>query len=285
MRKILVIGSGMMGRGIVQSCAQSGHRVTMMDVNEDAMEKAMEAITWSLQKLTEKGKLKEPYEDIMARIDRSKSMELGGDAELVIEAIYEDLETKRKIFKTLEGICQKQTILASNTSSLPITEIASVLKTPERFIGIHFFNPVHRMQLVEIVKGLMTSGDAVDFAKEFVTSLGKEPVVVNKDIAGFIVNRINGMAFLEALKLLDRGVASVDDIDKAMRLGLGHPMGPFELMDLVGLDVVLNARTGIYSETRDPNHFPPAILQRLVATGNLGKKTGKGFYTYSTQRM
>lgn len=285
MRKILVIGSGSMGSGIVQSCAQSGHRVTMMDVNEDSMEKAMESITWSLQKLTEKGKLKEPYEDIVSRIDRSKSMELGGDAELVIESIYENLETKQKIFKTLEEICQEQTILASNTSSLPITEIASALKKPERFVGIHFFNPVHRMRLVEIVKGLMTSGDTVDFAKEFVVSLGKEPVVVNKDIAGFIVNRINGMAFLEALKLLDRGVASVEDIDKAMRSGLGHPMGPFELMDLVGLDIVLNARMGIYHETRDPTHFPPAILQRLVSTGNLGKKTGKGFYTYSTQRV
>ena len=285
MTKVFVIGSGIMGSGIVQSCAQSGHRVTMMDVDEDAMEKAMEAITWSLRKLTEKGKLKEPYENIMARIDRSKSMELGGDAELVIEAIYENLETKRKIFKTLEEICQKQTILASNTSSLPITEIASVLKTPESFVGIHFFNPVHRMQLVEIVKGLMTSDDTVDFVREFVVSLGKEPVVVNKDIAGFIVNRINGMAFLEALKLLDRGIASVEDIDKAMRLGLGHPMGPFELMDLVGLDIVLNARTGIYRETRDPTHFPPAVLQRLVATGNLGKKTGKGFYDYSTQRV
>jgi len=279
--KIFVVGSGMMGSGIVQSCAQSGHHVTMMDINKDSMEKAMKSITWSLQKMTEKGKLKESSKDIISRIEITELMELGCDAELVIEAIYENLEAKQKIFKTLEKICKEQTIFSSNTSSIPITEIASVLKKPERFVGIHFFNPVHRMKLVEIVKGILTSDDTIDLGRKFVISLDKDAVVVNKDTAGFIVNRINGMAFLEALNLLEKGVASIEDIDKSMRLGLGHPMGPFKLMDLVGLDVVLNARMGIYQETRNPTHFPPAILQRMVAAGNLGRKTGKGFYDYS----
>jgi 3-hydroxybutyryl-CoA dehydrogenase len=282
MKKIFVIGSGIMGSGIAQSCAQSGHHVAMIDVNEDALEKAMETITWSLRKLAEKDKLNEPHEDIITRIEKSKTIESGRNADLVIEAISENLEAKQMIFKALGETCSDQTIFASNTSSLPITAIANVVKLPERFVGIHFFNPVHRMKLVEIIRGLMTSDAAVDFAKNFALSLGKEPVVVNQDIAGFIVNRINGMAFLEALRLLEKGIASVEDIDKAMRLGLGHPMGPFELMDLVGLDIVLNARLGIYNETRNPVHYPPQILRRMVNAGLLGRKAGKGFYDYST---
>jgi len=282
MKKILVIGSGIMGAGIAQACAQSGFHVAMMDVDQEALERAMEAISWSLRKLEKKTKPKEPYEDIISRIEKSKSLECGRDTALVIEAISENLEAKQTIFKTLEKTCPDQTIFASNTSSLPITEIASVVESPERVVGIHFFNPVHRMKLVEIVKGLRTSDATVDFAKKFVISLGKEPVVVNQDIAGFIVNRINGMALLEALRLLERGIASVEDIDKAMRSGLGHPMGPFELMDLVGLDVVLNARMGIFNETQNPTHHPPPILRRMVKAGRLGRKTGRGFYDYST---
>lgn len=282
MKKIFIIGSGIMGSGIAQSCAQSGFHVAIMDVNSDALNKAMETITWSLGKLAEKAKLNEPYEDIMARIEKSNTMESGLNADLVIEAISEKLEAKQTIFKTLGQICPDRTIFASNTSSLSITAIANAVKLPERFVGIHFFNPVHRMKLVEIIRGLMTSDATVDTAKNFALSLGKEPVVVNQDIAGFIVNRINGMAFLEALRLLEKGIASVEDIDKAMRLGLGHPMGPFELMDLVGLDIVLNARMGIYNETRNPDHYPPPILRRMVNAGLLGRKAGKGFYDYST---
>jgi 3-hydroxybutyryl-CoA dehydrogenase len=166
---------------------------------------------------------------------------------------------------------------------LSVTEIASAAEGPDRVVGIHFFNPVHRMALVEVVRGLQTGEAAFQLAMEFARSLGKEPVAVRQDSAGFIVNRINGMAMLEALRLLEKGVADAADIDRAVRLGLGHPMGPFELMDMVGLDVVLDARLGIWRETRDPAHFPPALLQRMVRAGRLGRKSGRGFYPYPPQ--
>ena len=279
--KVFVVGSGTMGSGIAQACAQAGYNVTMMDIDEVMLDRAMETIKWSLKKLEEKGKLKEPQEAIVTRVEKATTMDPGNDADFVVEAIYENLNAKQDVLKKLERICPGKIVFGTNTSSIPITEIAGALRSPERVIGVHFFNPVHRMKLVEIVRGLMTTDNAVEMAKNFVLSLTKEPVVVNYDIAGFIVNRINGMAFLEAISLLERGVANVEDIDKAMRLGLDYPMGPFELMDLVGLDVVLNARMGIYNETRDPTHFPPAILHRMVASGYLGRKTGKGFYEYS----
>lgn len=280
MKKIFVVGSGTMGSGIVQACAQSGHVVTIMDINQTMLQKAIDGIDWSLGKLEEKGILTQPKADIFSRISAVQNLEPAADADLIVEAIYENLEAKQGLFKDIEQICRGDAILATNTSSLPITEISAVVKSPERFVGIHFFNPVHRMKLVEIVRGLSTSNDTMAAAKDFALSLGKQPVIVNHDSAGFIVNRINGMAFLEALRLLEKGVATAPDIDKAIRLGLGYPMGPFELMDLVGLDVVLNARMGIYNETREPLHFPPNILRRMVKAGRLGKKTGKGFYEY-----
>ncbi len=232
------------------------------------------------KQIREKKLLDEKAEGILSRLKMTDTLENAGDADIVIEAALEDLKIKHTVFKELEHICRPDTIFGTNTSSIPITEIASILKIPERFAGIHFFNPVHQMKLVEIIKGLATSNDAVERVKKFVLTIDKEPVMINRDQAGFIVNRINGMAFLEALRLLEKGVASVEDIDKAMRLGLGNPMGPFQLMDLVGLDVVLNARMGIYNETREPNHFPPNILRNMVKAGYLGRKTGKGFYEY-----
>lgn len=279
-RRVFVIGTGTMGSGIAQVCAEKGATVTMMDVDESKLKRAMEFIQWSMDKLEQKGGLKESKREILSRIEVTSSMESAKACDLAIEAIFENLEAKQTIFGQLSSLCPASTILCSNTSSMSITDIASVVKNPTRVVGLHFFNPVHRMRLVEIIMGLMTSDETVAATREFVLSLGKEPVVVKRDIAGFIVNRINAMASLEALRLLDRGIASVEDIDKAMRLGLGHPMGPFELMDLVGLDVVLNARTAIYNETREPSHYPPELLRRLVKAGHLGRKTGKGFYNY-----
>lgn len=280
MENVFVVGSGIMGSGIAQLCSQSGYTVSIMDVDAETVAKALKKIEWSLNKLEEKNLLTEKAGDILSRIHAEDTYKNAGNADIVIEAAFENLGIKHTIFKDLESVCRPDTILGTNTSSLPITEIASVLKIPQRFVGIHFFNPVHRMKLVEIIKGLTTSDDTADKAKTFALSIGKESVMVNRDSAGFIVNRINGMAFLEALKLLEKGVASVEDIDKAMRLGLGNHMGPFELMDLVGLDVVLNARMGIYNETREPAHFPPGILKSMVNAGLLGRKTGKGFYDY-----
>lgn len=281
MKTVCVIGTGTMGTGIVQACAQAGYKVLMSDLETEAVSKAIDSVSWALEKLSAKGLLKGPAGEIAGRISKVESIEEAGSADLVIEAIIEDLDAKQELFIGLEKSCAENTVLGSNTSSIPITEIASVLKKPERAAGIHFFNPVHRMRLVEIVKGVLTSDETVSRIREFVISLEKEPVLVNRDSAGFIVNRINGMAFLEALRLLEKGIASAQDIDKAMRLGLGYPMGPFELMDMVGLDVVLAARMGIYNETREPAHFPPDILRKKVKAGQLGRKTGRGFYHYS----
>lgn len=280
MENIFVAGSGIMGSGVAQLCAQAGYTVSIMDIDDGMLRKAMQTMEWSLNKLEEKKLLKERADTILSRITPVKSPDRACDASLVIEAIFENIEAKQALFKSLEEICRPETIFGTNTSSIPIIEVAAAIKNPGRFVGIHFFNPVHRMKLVEIIRSLATSDETIEKAREFAIAVGKEPVVVNRDTAGFIVNRINGMAFLEALQLLEKGVASVEDIDKAMRLGLGNAMGPFELMDLVGLDVVLNARMGVYNETREPSHFPPVILRNMVKAGFLGRKTGKGFYEY-----
>jgi len=280
MKNISVVGSGIMGSGIAQACAQAGYKVCITDVNDQILQKAVKTIEWSLNKMEEKKLLNEKADIIFSRIKPMDNLDKAQNSDIVIEAILEDLKAKHNLFKKLEEICRPDTILGTNTSSIPIIEIAAAIKTPKRLVGIHFFNPVYKMKLVEIIKSLATSDDTVEKAREFAISIGKEPVVVNRDSAGFIVNRINGMVFLEALKLLEKGVASVEDIDKAMRLGLGNAMGPFELMDLVGLDVVLNARMGIYNETKEPNHFPPRLLKSMVKAGYLGRKTGKGFYEY-----
>lgn len=277
---VFVAGMGAMGSGIAQACAQAGYRVVATDASAEMREKGRKSIEWSLSKLAEGGKLPEGASEVLARFAVTDDLGAAAGADLVIEAVFEDPGVKHELFRSLIRVCAAETILATNTSSIPITEIAAAVERPERFVGIHFFNPVHRMRLVEIVRGMATSDETVAVATEFAKRLGKEPVVVNRDTAGFIVNRINGMAFLEAIRLLERGVGSVEDIDKAMKLGLGHPLGPFELMDMVGLDVVAKARLGIYEETRDPNHFPPVTLMRKVKAGHLGRKTGRGFYEY-----
>jgi len=279
-QKVFVAGMGAMGSGIAQACAQAGYRVVATDASDAMREKGLAAIRFSLGKLGEGGKLAEPPEAILARLEVATDLQGAADADLAIEAIYEDLQAKRDLFGALSRICPPQAVLATNTSSIPVTEIAAAVAMPERFVGIHFFNPVHRMKLVEVIRGSLTSDATMATARRFVESLGKEAIAVNLDTAGFIVNRINGMAILEALRLLEKGVASAEDIDKAMKLGLGHPMGPFEFMDMVGIDIVAKARMGIYEETRDPNHYPPVTLQRKVQAGHLGRKTGKGFYDY-----
>lgn len=279
-KRVFVVGMGAMGSGIVQACAQAGHQVVAVDASDVMREKGLTSIQRSLAKMSEGGRLRETKEAVLARIEISDDLRRAVDADFVIEAISEELAVKESLFRELSQICSEDAVLATNTSSIPITEIAAAVSRPERFVGIHFFNPVHRMKLIEVVRGILTSDQTVSLSKEFANSLGKEAVVVDKDTAGFIVNRINGMAFLEALRLLEKGIASVEDIDKAMRLGLGHPLGPFELMDMVGLDIVVKARMGVYEETKDPSHYPPVILRRKVKAGYLGRKTGKGFYEY-----
>ena len=280
LEKIAVIGAGIMGAGIAQVCALSGYSVILMDIKETQIDSAIRQMERSLTKMEQRGQIKEDPKSILKRIERVSSVtELQG-AHFVIEAIIENIQVKRALFEDLARVCGINAILCSNTSSIPITEIATGLERPERIVGIHFFNPAHRMKLVEIVRGLLTSDATVAVCKKFVASLEKESVIVNKDNAGFIVNRVNGAALLEALRVFEAGIASVADIDKAMRLGLGHALGPFELMDLVGLDTVLRVRMQIYDETGDPRYFPPITLRRMVASGHLGRKTKKGFYDY-----
>jgi 3-hydroxybutyryl-CoA dehydrogenase len=281
MKQIWVVGSGIMGSGIAQACCQAGYKVSIMDTNEPCLDKALQNIEGALQKLEKKQLLNRTAAELFSNLKKETTFKGAATADMVIEAVFENLSLKQDIFKELESICKPDILFATNTSSIPITDISAALAHPQRFLGLHFFNPVYKMKLVEIIKSLATSEDTVEKAGQFILTLAKEPVVVNRDSAGFIVNRINGMAFLEALRLLEKDVASVEDIDKAIRLGLGNPMGPFELMDLVGLDVVLNARLNIYNETREPTHFPPVILKNMVKAGYLGRKTGKGFYDYT----
>ena len=280
-KKVCVIGVGIMGNGIVQVAAQAGYEVIAQDVDEKALNKGMEAIDWSVEKLISKGKVEGKKEDILSRITTSQDIQDAQDADIVIEAAIEDLELKQTIFSGLDSICGPDTILATNTSCLTITDIASKTQHPERVVGAHFFNPVPMMRLVEVVKGMLTSEETMETTRDFVKTLGKEPLIVNKDIPGFVVNRINGWVYLEAMRLLELGVASVEDIDKGMKLGVGHTMGPFETMDLAGLDSILKSRMALYEGTKEVRLFPPDILRNMVSARLLGRKTGKGFYDYS----
>ena len=278
--KIFVVGSGLMGAGITQVCAQAGWVVTMMDVDQDMILKGMKNILWSVSKLVEKKKIEGTPDRIMARISSSTTMEAAADADFVFEAVPEDPELKSLVFSELDGICPPRTILATNTSAIPITDIAEATERPDRVVGTHFFSPVPMMRVVEIIKGLKTSGQTLKAATEICTSLGKEIVNVNRDVAGFALNRFNAPSTVEAIRLVESGVVTIEDLDKGVRLGFGRPMGPFETGDMAGLDVGLKAISAIYRETGDPRFMPPMLLQRKVRAGHLGRKTGIGWYLY-----
>jgi 3-hydroxybutyryl-CoA dehydrogenase len=280
--KIFIHGFGMMGAGIAQVFAQSGYEIIASDMEEIQFEKGLKEIARSVNKLVQKGVFKGNVEDVLKRIKTTRDLEEAKEASWVIEAVFEDVEVKKQVFQRLDAICLPNTILASNTSGLLITEIASATQHPERVIGTHFFSPVPVMRLVEVIRGLRTSADVLKRTKDLITSIGKEPIIVEKEIPGFIVNRINGMVYLEALRLLDQGVATAGDIDRGVKLGAGYAMGPFEAMDMIGLDTVLKSRLGIYEQTKDPRFYPPDILKKMVAAGLLGRKTGRGFYEYTS---
>jgi len=280
-RKIFVMGSGAMGSGIAQVCAQSGIPVVMCDLTGDVLDRAVEKIRWSVSKFVEKGKVSEDIDTIMGRIETSTEVEGAADADLVVEAVFEKIEVKHQVFKKLDGIVGDKTILASNTSAIPITQIAAVIHRPENFIGLHFFNPVPMMMAVEVIRGIGTSEETFRYGADFVRSIGKEPIMVNRDIAGFILNRINMVSNIEAMRLVEQGVATPEDIDKGMRLAFGRKMGPFETGDLVGLEVSLMAYSNVYEEERDLRFYPPSIMRRKVLAGQLGRKTGKGWYEYN----
>jgi 3-hydroxybutyryl-CoA dehydrogenase len=279
-KRIFVAGSGLMGAGIAQVCAQAGYSVTLMDIKDEMLEKGMKAIKWSVSKLVEKGKIGGDVLQIIARITPVTDLAKASDADFTFEAVFENVDVKHRLFLMLDEICPADTILASNTSAIPITDIAEVTKRPDKVVGTHFFNPVPLMRVVEIISGLATSKQTLELATKVCESLGKEIVRVNRDIAGFVLNRVNIPSTVEAIRLVEAGVVSVEDLDKGVRLGFGRPMGPFETGDMAGLDVGLNAMIAIYGETGDPKFMPPALLQRKVKANQLGQKTGIGWYRY-----
>jgi len=278
--RVFIVGAGLMGGGIAQVCAQSGFEVTITDVDSAIVEKTLKTIAWSVGKLMEKGSVKDSVEVVMGRIKTSRDYKPAGEADLVLEAVFESLDVKRDVFQKLDEVARPESVMASNTSAISISDLASFTKRPAKFVGIHFFSPVPMMPAAEVIRGHATSEETFAAGVMFVHQLGKEPILVQKDVPGFVINRINFRANLEAMRLVEEGVATVEDIDKGLRLASGRRMGIFETGDLVGLDITHGALMFIYETTKDPSWYPPAILRRKVRAGHLGRKTGKGWYEY-----
>jgi len=284
MKNVGIAGSGSMGSGIGQVAAQNGYDVVLYDVSEEQLTKARRSIEATLRTRVEKGKLEQREMDgTLAAIRFTADISALADRDVIIEAVLENMEIKQAIFKQLESIVGADCLLGTNTSSLSLAEIAGGMKDPSRLVGIHFFNPVPAMKLVEIVRTTVVREEAVQQAKAFAQSLGKVTIMA-PDLPGFVVNYLQYPFRLNAMRMLEKGIATAVDIDTAAKLGLGHPMGPLELQDLVGLDVTYNATASIFEKTKDPNMEPPEILRRMVEEGKLGRKTGEGFYCYSDKK-
>lgn len=283
MKKIVVVGAGTMGAGIAQVVADAGYQVVMGDISEELVKRGFDLIEKSLAKAVEKGKLEaERPAEILGRIKGVVKVEESAevkDADLVIEAIAEVMDWKRSLYQALDRSCPSSALFASNTSSLSISELAAASGRPDRFLGLHFFNPAPAMQLVEVIAGAATSPETLATAMEFAASLGKTPVKVS-EAPGFVVNRLLFPMINEAVFMLMEGTASAEDIDTAMQLGANHPMGPLRLADLVGLDITLAIIENIFRETGDSKYRPCPLLKKMVRAGYLGRKTGRGFYQY-----
>ena len=281
MKKIVVIGSGTMGLDIAQVFAKKSFDVVVRDISDEILKANEARLNKSLDKLVAKGKMDEAKKaDILAHITFTTDLNQAADADLVIEAATENPTIKKGIFTDLDGICKPETILASNTSSISITEIGAVTKRPEQVIGMHFFNPATVMKLVEVIRGAHTSDETYKTIAELAAAIGKEPVEVN-EAPGFVVNKILVPMINEGIDLVYTGVASVEGVDTAMKLGANHPMGPLALGDLIGLDVCLAIMDTLYDETHDPKYRASLLLRKMVRAGKLGRKTGIGFYDYS----
>src|SRR5262244_2765815 len=279
-KKVGVLGCGLMGSGIAQVAATAGYDVTVLEQEQKFLDKGFAGIEKSLAKFAEKGTIKEPVDTIRARLKGTTDRNLLKDCDIVIEAIIENVEEKKKTFAALDGIVKKDALFASNTSSISITEVAAATKRPDKFVGLHFFNPVPLMKLVEVVRTIATSDAAFETAYEFGKSLGKVPVRTS-DKTGFIVNRLLVPYMLDAIRAYEEGVGSIPDIDNAMKLGCGYPMGPFTLLDFVGLDTTYYITQVMFDEFKERRFASPPLLKRLVKAGWYGRKTGKGFYDYA----
>ena len=281
-QRVAVVGAGLMGGGIAQVAAQAGYDVVLRDVTPEALERGLGAIRGSYAKFVEKGRLSQDDMDAaLARITTTTDLDAVADVDLVVEAVFEKLEIKAEVFRELDRLCKDDAVLASNTSAIPITSIAAVTSRPESVVGTHFFSPVPMMRLCELVRGFKTSDAALDAARTFAEGVGKTCIVVNRDVAGFVTTRLITVLSMEAVRLLESGVASAEDIDIACRLGFGHAMGPLETADLTGVDIMLNASNNVYLDTQDEKWAPPELLRRMVAAGDLGRKSGRGFYDHS----
>jgi 3-hydroxybutyryl-CoA dehydrogenase len=280
-KKLAVIGAGLMGSGIAQVSAQAGYEVVLRDVTAEALTRGKGGIEASYEKFVDKGKLEAGQAGAaLARITTTTDLDAAADADIVVEAVFEKIEVKQDIFRALDKIVRGETVLASNTSAIPITKIAAVTERPERVVGTHFFSPVPMMQLCELVRGYKTSDETLAAARAFAEEVGKTCIVVNRDVAGFVTTRLISALVVEAVKLCESGVASAEDIDTACKLGFGHAMGPLATTDLTGVDILLHATENIYTESQDEKFAPPEIMRRMVDAGDIGRKSGRGFYRY-----
>ncbi len=282
-KRIGVVGSGTMGNGIAHVFAQSGYEVSLLDTSAGALERALNTIASNLDRLVKKETITAPDKDAtLSRIVPTTDLTAMGKCQVVIEAVFEELGAKTKLFRDLDAICPDETILASNTSSLPITQLAGVTKRPDRFIGMHFMNPVPVMKLVELIRGIATSDATYDLIKDLTATLGKTPVAVN-DYPGFVSNRVLMPMINEAIFAVMEGVANPEDIDTVMRLGMNHPMGPLALADFIGLDVCLAIMEVLHQGYADSKYRPCPLLRKMVQAGYLGRKSGRGFYSYENR--
>jgi 3-hydroxybutyryl-CoA dehydrogenase len=280
-KKVGIIGCGTMGTGIAQVVLEGGYGVVVREIDASLLDKGIKAIQKGLERSVEKGILiTKAKEEALVHLSGTLALEDLKDCDLIIEAVFEDIEVKKELFKSLDRICSVETILASNTSSLSITEMASATKRQERILGLHFFNPAQMMALVEVVKTIATPDEIVRVLFDFIRSLKKVPVLA-KDNPGFIINFLLTPYLMDAIKAVANGVASVQDIDTGMKLGCGYPMGPLMLADFIGLDILFKGTTSMFDEYKDSRYAPPPLLIQLVRMGYIGRKVGKGFYDWS----